>query len=390
MRCARIIPTMLASLVCTAASAQVSFDLITDDLEAVPIRLMSITQDAVVWDDGSGDLAMLPIDDALGLASRGALGGASEPAGAFGVLSYQPSMLQLTDGRALTGSLSADAALPETLRWQHPVLGKVDVPLEQIDRLVLPRATLGGGSAELLPPADRNDVVLLRNGDRLEGFVVELGRDAVIEVDSGEIAVPMEAVYQVALANPAEAWDGPMVWLRDGSALGVTDVRFSENTFVVIEGSPVPTEAEDGIGGARSITIRPEHVEAVSFEVRRLVPVSRLLGTDEAGLDGRTFGATAIELAGESSVGIELPPGARRLSLTVELPLRARAWGRCELVVAVDGVARERLSLSAATPVADTVLDLTGAQELELILEPGEFGRVQSRVEIRDALIAVD
>lgn len=393
MRTALLISAIVAAGVSVSAAAQASFDLIGSDLSRLPIRLTEITADTVVWEDPTGDTALLPTAEVLGLVARSGSRDADGAKGVLSALSFEPSMLRLTDGRRLTGSLSAEADLPEVLRWQHPVLGGVDVPLEQIDRLVLQRATVGAGTVALLPATDRHDVVLLRNGDRLEGLVVELGRDAVIEVDDREVVVPMESVHQVALANPREAWEGPMVWLRDGSVLGAAEVLFAEGLFVVIEDGSALTEADGRAGndaGGQSVTVRPEHVSAVSFDTQSLVPASTLIDAAGRESDAGEFGAAPIALNAEDSVAIELPARARRIVLTAELPLRARAWGQCELLLATDGVVRARLPLSAATPVIRYELDLDGAQTLELILEPGAFGRVQSMIEVRDALIAVD
>ncbi|MEO1718225.1 MAG: hypothetical protein AAFR76_14075 [Planctomycetota bacterium] len=392
MLAARFISVLLAAglsaLPSLRATAQVSFELIDGGLSRLPIRLTEITDATVEWNDPTGDEGVLPLSDALGLVTRGAwtLG---DSAGERNLLSFEPSMLRLTDGRRLTGSLSAQADLPEVLRWQHPVLGGVDVPLEQIDRLVLPRATVGAGSVEFLPPADRSDVVLLRNGDRLKGFVVDLGRDAVIEVDGREVVVPMEAVHQVALANPRERWSGPMVWLLDGSVLGADEIRFEDGRFILIEDAATLTEA-DATGPGQSITLRPDHVSAVSFDTRRLVPLASLVAEEGAGGRDGVFGAAPIEVSGGSRIEVGLPASARRLTLTSELPLRSRAWGRCELVLSADGVALARIPLSAADPVDEVNLDIAGAQTLEIVLEPGEFGRVQTAIEIRAALVAVD
>ncbi|MEL7482742.1 MAG: hypothetical protein AAFN41_00170 [Planctomycetota bacterium] len=175
-----------------------------------------------------------------------------------------------------------------------------------------------------------------------------------------------------------------MVWLRDGSVLGASEVLFDGGLFVLVDEEAELTEAE-----GLSATIRPENVEAVSFDTRRLVPVSRLIEDAEPSTAG-VFGARAIELAGEESVQVDLPGGATRLVLTAELPLRARAWGRCELLLSTDGVVRARLPMSASNPLIDYELDIEGASELELILKPGEFGRVHSVIEVRDALVAVD
>ncbi len=385
----RLILASCAAAGSVSATAQTAFDMIGTDLSRTPARVVTIDDAELMWLDATGATLATPLADTLGLESRTSL---DEARTVFGTLTYEPSMLRLVDGRRLTGALSGAPAIPEVLRWQHAVLGPVDVPLEQIDRLVLQRTSLGPGTLDLLPPADRRDVLLLRNGDRLEGFIIDLGRDAVIEVDGREIAVPMESVQQAALANPREAWEGPLVWLRDGSVLGASAVRFSDRLFTLSTGLDAATEAgtDDPETEAGAASVRPEHVSAVAFDTRRLIPVSSLLDGTRVREERSPFNAEPIELRGASSAEVDLPARAKRVSLSAELPLRARAWGRCELLLAVDGSVRARLPLSAASPVIDYELDLEDARRLELILEPGAYGRVQAVVEVRDALIALD
>jgi hypothetical protein len=380
----------LTLLAAAAAHGQVSFDVVESDLSRTPAQILSITDDAVTWLDAAGQPVTRDTGTILGLdGTRGEE--RSETATVFDVIAFEPSMLVLVDGRRYTGTLSGEAGLPETLRWQHPVLGKVDVPLEMIDRLMLQRASLGPVSGESLPPAEAQDVLLLRNGDRLEGFVAALDRDAVIEVDGREVAVPMETVYQVALANPRERWAGPMVWLRDGSVLGAGSVRLAERRFTLIDNGTPGTEADAGAGEA---VVRAEHVLAVAFDTRELVPVSSLIESPSRRVsvrDARSpFDAEPIELTGAASLSVDLPAGASRLSMTAALPLRARAWGRFEVVLSTDGIVRARLPLSASRPEIDHELDLAGARELTITLETGEFGRVHAMAELREALIAID
>ena len=78
-----------------------------------------------------------------------------------------------------------------------------------------------------------------------------------------------------------------------------------------------------------------------------------------------------------------LPRGTSRLAITAELPLESRAWGNLDLIVLVDGVERERHTLSAQSPEAHIRLDLASARELTLELDEGQFGPVQDRVELR-------
>ena len=180
-----------------------------------------------------------------------------------------------------------------------------------------------------------------------------------------------------------------MVWLTDGSVLGATRVGFEGGLFELHRDVPPATEA-DASAGERVASVRPEFVAAVAFDTRRLIPVSSLVGDGSVRGRGSPFNAEPIVLRGASSVRVPLPADARRLSLRAELPLRARAWGRCELVLSTDGVVRARLPVSGGSPVVEHELDLDGATSLGLRLEPGAYGRVHAEVEVREALISVE
>ncbi|MEO1583331.1 MAG: hypothetical protein AAFR96_02025 [Planctomycetota bacterium] len=413
---------ILLQMIGFAAGGQAPVELIGRDLSRTTVWLTKVEGDRLSWVDADGSEGGATTPDILGLiatnpdagsgvnpgSNPGAGGGNGAGLGTLDeVLSFQPAMLRLVDGRKLTGAPSGriESATDEEgpLRWQHPVLGAVEVPLEQIDRLVLQRTSLGPSRRAVLPPADTDDLVLLRNGDRLRGFVVGIGRELAIETEAGVSRVPFEAIDQVALANPRERWAGPMVWLRDGSVLGVTSVSFDGDTMTLNWQTDVDTEAEPD-EPERSVAVPHELVRAVVFDSRRVVPLVDLLPAAEVErvsrvgasravggpADDPPLGAEPLSLSGRDELQLALPVGAESLSLRAALPLRARAWGRGTLVVRLDGMVRARLPVSASEPVADAVVQISGASELSLGLEPGEFGEVHAEVSVMRAIIAID
>ena len=65
------------------------------------------------------------------------------------------------------------------LVWTHQRLGRVDVPVDMVAAIVF-------APDEPQPEPGRADVVVLRNGDRVEGLITRLGDPLSIEVAMGD------------------------------------------------------------------------------------------------------------------------------------------------------------------------------------------------------------
>lgn len=103
------------------------------------------------------------------------------------------------------------------LIWASPTLGETAVPIEHVRAIVF-------ASDVRLPPASPQDVLLLANGDRMTGIVLEAD-EAGLKVDSetaGEVRLDWPAVlaWQLADVGASSPWRPAFrVELSDGSAL---------------------------------------------------------------------------------------------------------------------------------------------------------------------------
>lgn len=365
-------------------------------------------------------------------------------------------LVVLTDGQRLPGVLSALAPPGESLAWEHPRLGRIVVPLERVSEVELPAPARAGESADprgdapdappgrdpaprnanakpaneplkpqAPPPTDRSrDTVELANGDRLTGLVERIGDDVVIS-GSGPGAkattVAVARVRRMWLANPPASPSGAMVWLADGTVVGTKG-------FVITPGEPLrlgdwggagtPPASEGAVGqgagegGAAAYTI--EDVAAVAFNPKRLRPLADLVVREQAATGGRKLvrgvritddafrtralpaplGARDIELPAPMSADFTLPPGAARVSATIELPESGWTWGDCRVKVEVlgggGGAVLLDARLNADTPVAKLSGAIpSGASSVRITVEPGERGPVQDRVLVRRGLVVL-
>jgi hypothetical protein len=275
----------------------------------------------------------------------------------------------------------------------------IEAPLERIDRMVLaPRLDPG-------PSAALGDVVVLTNGDRLEGFVAAIGDRVLMEVEGREVDLPIQRCAVIDLANPPEARSGPYMWLASGS---VARLR-SEGDRYLLDAAPSGWEADVGPAPAGASGPASEsqgalpRARAFCFDAARIGALSaQPLRSHEA--IGRRWTAppeisqapdaplwaAPITLPGPMRAIWALPERAVRFGAVVELREDSRVWGDCEVVVAqrragVD-VELARVRLHSAAPQAQIAVSL-GAGDLVISVEPGPSGPIQDRVRLDSALL---
>ncbi len=125
----------------------------------------------------------------------------------------------------------------------------------------------------------------------------------------------------------------------------------------------------------------PSHVEGPP--TRYAVPAPTVL--DEFA----PLGLGRVEFRGPVSVQYLLPPGAAYLSAEAALPMKARSWGDCELVIREDDrqVFSARLNADSPTTVIGVPLD---GSRLEVEITEGSGGPVQDQVVLLRALVLVE
>ena len=385
---------------------------------------------------GSGILAIAPswwvLDETTSLtadsavaARRATTPGAADPASS--------ARVQLTDGQRLIGHLGApelDADRDDqSIRWIHPQLGGLTLPLDRLRRVELLIGAPGpGGTLAAAGATSELDVVSLMNGDRVEGYVESItgGDDGAVAVSRGTptpkgaapAAPTTMAIAQVAsinLGNPTERPRGLMLWLGDASVIAAQRIDIdAANARVTLNAQLPAAPGSDAAPQSGPTSLDLADLRAVAFDAGRITPLSQLPLTAFAAQGGRRIaepprirpvagdgwpsplGADDIELPGPMLAEWELPPGAVRLAGWVSLDPAAQIWGDCEVSLSVIGgdsaaprdLARQRISAAQPLMPVNVVLPgLPSGARLRVTVEPGERGPIQDRVNLRRMLV---
>lgn len=388
--------------------------LIDRSLEERPVRVMEIGERGLTYVDAEGLVRTEPVEEYVALLAAGGAGEAGAEA----------SVLELVDGQRLIGAPvkaaggAGGAGGADSVGWVHPVFGALEVPIDRVLRIGLAEVEGGGGGAG--PGAALDDVVVLANGDRLEGFVEGIGASVRLETGGQTLEVPLERAAEIRLANPPEGAEGTVVWLADGTVVRVRDLRTSpegELRFGLVldggeesepgPGTLAPVDAPEGSPSGWTGRVRLGDVRAVAFDAGALVPVAGLAAMGQRPLGERRWtrpvevgepgvlGVAEVTLPGPMSVVWELPPGALRLALEAKLPETMWMWGDCELVIAAEGARGEAevfsARLNAEHPAASVNAELPeGTRRVRVSVKPGAYGPVQDRVVLRRAVVLVE
>ncbi len=302
--------------------------------------------------------------------------------------------LRLADGQRFPGQALSGARVADgVFVWsQSSWLGRMHVPLDRIASVTL------SGSATVPSPGEA-DVLVLANGDRVEGFVTALGDPISLEVfnDDGDptvVDLPLGRVHAVRLVTPPQKPVGNRLWLIDGTVVDVRRVMLGDDGFYRLEGVPFAEDAPDRVAleTVAAVLFDPDALVGFSSLVPRRVegPPTRYVVPPPAVLDDEApLGLSRVEFRGPVTAHYVLPAGATFFAAEAQLPETAWAWGDCVLKVR-DGD-REVFSgrLNAETPTATVGVRLTGST-LTIEVAEGSAGPIQDRVILLRGLILVE
>ena len=329
-------------------------------------------------------------------------------------------ILELTDGSTLPGTPRAGAspAAENTIAWEHALLGLLDFKLDQVRSVTFPplpdsvsQSSSPGGPAAA-PGKAGNDTLILRNGDRLDGFVDAIApapddKDQPLavrlEVKGVVSSIPLSRVALIRLNNPPPATRpaGVGIWLDGGTSATVSRA-------LLADGMPLTVWTAGRSAPPRDIPA--QFLRAFMPDPARLSSLAGLeITAQKPGpnrgwwrpaivrpTSGEIAGASEVELPGPMFVEWKLPDNATRLGGWIVLPEDCRAWGECEVAVtlAAGGAGDAdkellRAKLSDAKPEAPLNLELpgTGARILRITLTEGSRGAVQTRAVLRRAIL---
>lgn len=364
-----------------------TFRVIDRSLASRVLRVIEITPDELVLSEAPGEVTSISVDDCLALVRTGV-----DRVAVRGVGRLVSSSGQVLPGVPATRLGQPRAYGEDVLVWQHDWLGALEIPLDEI-------AALTFRPVEPLPAPGQSDAVVLRNGDRLEGFIASLDDPIALEIEMDgvrrTVELPRERVASAALVTARRAPDRQRVWFRDGTVLDVAELAVGDDGFVRIRAALAST-------GSAPKQVPLRDVRAILFAPGAFIPLSSLtpthvessapryvVPTPEALDDGPALGLPSIAYRGPILVRYLLPAGSRRFAADLDLPERARAWGDCEVIVRVDDVEAFRAHLNSTVPTASLNVPIDGS-ELVIELTQGANGPIQDHVLLHRAMLLVE
>ncbi|TVQ33376.1 MAG: hypothetical protein EA376_02455 [Phycisphaeraceae bacterium] len=397
-----------ASMACALFAGDASGDddgrrvLVDRELEMRTIRLLSLTSDAIVYEDEQGRRRQATVGGFVALLPTApAYGSRPRSADAFDH-DASPGSIELIDGQRFPGEHAPTGGDEEMVVWTHPVFGRVSVALDRVAEVVLDAGVhrqlraerAGRPRSELV-----NDELLLINGDTLSGFVISLGDPIEIEIDGAVVSLAPERVASVRLAGTDEPMSGLVVWLEDGSVAVVTSMERGAEGAISLR-----------LATGQSAGVPIESVRAMAFDAGRIRALASYAPVEEKPIGRRVLlsgvrslvnpldapvelNAPDIEFPGPMEARWLLPGGVRRFAAIAELPLDAQPWGDCELVIKIDGEEKLRERLWSGSPRLEFSLPFEvsdRAREMIVIVDPGRYGPVNDRVILRRPLLLVD
>ncbi|MEM9064484.1 MAG: hypothetical protein AAGB51_03225 [Planctomycetota bacterium] len=399
----RTLATILTLAAASAAVADVPRLLISPDLTERLVRLTAIDGDLVEYETETGLLRREPASGVLALLEPdGARIVRPEPEGAW--------LIELTDGQRLFGAPGEGDGRPDAVAWESRLVGMTYIDLDRIDRIERLGTFGQGNPAE----AGSDDLVVLTNGDVVQGFLLAFGPDGT-ELDAGgaELVLPLERVASVDLATPESGPSGVVLRLADGSVVAAQSLSPSSAAGVApgleVSAAPFGTVSESVSNEADPFRAALADIRSVVFDAAALRPLSSVEPEQESpvgdrrwtppmdtvGADTSPIGAGDLVIPGPMEIRWRLPEDASRIAFDAELA-NVGPWAACDLVVLLaDGpetvTELARLELSEQTPRGRINEELGGAglRRLVIRLEPGRFGPIRDRVILRRPLLLI-
>ncbi len=381
--CAAVLLFCCVSAQVRAASDQ--FLLVRRSLETQFVRLQAISQDQLAFLDERAAATQLPIAECVALLNPN-----------IAMQQRTRGLLILADGQRLPGEAMLRAQPQDgTLAWMHPWLGRIDVPVDLIESVLL-------NAVAVAPPPSDADVIEFNNGDRQVGFITQLGNPIMLEVDRGGqqemVEVPLNLVAAITLVTPRTSPTGRRVWFAEGTVLDVQSIQVQRDGYVRLVG---PSFLPD----SQPIQVMLSQIAAVLLDSSALVPLASLSPSRVEGPPTRyvvpkpqaidsasgsaPLGLSQVEFRGPLTVYYALPAGCTRFAAEAEMPPAALQWGDVELIIKTGDHEHMRVRLNRNFPAARINVPVTG-RELIIELAPAAHGPIHDHVILRRAMLLVE
>ncbi len=344
------------------------------------IRVVEINEQALVYGDPAAGWQTIALEDCVALLNPQA---APRPPGSGGLLTLADG--QRFPGKALSGAPKTDGLFV----WNHSRFGRMEVPLAWVRTVLLAR------DAAPAPPHD-GDVLMLRNGDVVEGLITALGDPVTIELMSDDepqsIDLPMDGITLVSMVTPTLPPRGQRLWLRDGSVIDAAHVLLGDDGIVrLIDPRVVPGEHRLPLSAITAVRFDPDAMTPFAdlSPMRVEGPATRYEVPPPIALDkAPPLGLARVELRGPLTARYALSARAGELRFIAEAkrPVTASAWSDFELVLSDDQGEVFRTRLNDAHPTALIDVRLRGPV-LTIQITEGDYGPIQNHVILHRAML---
>ena len=248
------------------------------------------------------------------------------------------------------------------------------------------------------PLATDTDVIQLRNGDRVTGFISAISSEAVtVDVGSGTtstLTVAMDTIAALSMVGPNKPHAGARVWLTDGTVLDGPSVSWMSASYLRIM----------GVAGAKTpvVTVPRDRVLAVQSTPDSATPLATLtpVASVPQGCEGFRF-TTSVPTVAPGTWALDAAPleidgpvlltypaqavNTRLVAVAYRTPT-ARLTGSVDVVIRAGGkeLLRERFESNRAR--VEIRVDLPVAP-FEIELQPADGNAVGDTVTLERAVL---
>ena len=268
------------------------------------------------------------------------------------------------------------------LIWKNEMVGQIRASLDQI--IAYNRSSI------VFPESSPNDdLVVLKNGDRIEGLIDRIEGDLFIEqVDGSMNGIPLDRVGSFALINDPMPDSTARLWSVNGDKIAFDSFRYEQGLGLIF--------------GERRIHVSdlPDQVVGFAYNVDRMTPLADL-PVETSGITGQLryhnpapvndggfwpFDAPPMQISGPIRLEWDLPGNDLGLIATAVLPPAFRKHGSVELVISDESGELLRRVLTREDPTCDIRIRIRGDRLIMELHENGD-GPIQDSIRLDQAIL---
>ena len=270
----------------------------------------------------------------------------------------------------------------DSLIWKNDLVGRLSISLDDI-------VAFNSSSMTIPIPSPDDDLVVLENGDRIEGLIDEVDRNVRVEqADGSVIDIPLERVSSFTLINEESPSSSARMWSIDGDRIALDSYRYEEGLGLIF--------------GDQRIHLPglPGRVTSFTHDVDRLIPLVdqpvRTLGiegklryhnpppTNEVGI--WPLDAAPMLISGPIRLEWDLPKPDLGLIASAVLPPTFQRHGSVELIISDETGELLRRVLTRDQPTCDIRLRIRGRRLVMELHENGD-GPLQDSIRLQQAIL---